>query len=250
MKLYKSPSSVLILVTIVIVLSNTGIVNALYVPHLGQFTSRDPVAGKFKEPLTLHRYLYCINDPINRIDPSGEMSYLETVESSSIGSWLMSSLTRAATTGLISGLKSGVIGLLKTQTGTGFAKGFVTGFTGGAVPAFFGLYGVVGQAVGGAITSGTESYLDGDSIGKMVANTLAGGAIGAISGKIWDKGYEWQNINAEGEKQLRLLLDPLMGSLSGDVEMLFKHLAIKFHVWDRWVDEFYKMLETVEATHE
>ena len=72
MKLYKSPSSVFILVTIAIVLSNTGIVNAMYDPHLGQFTSRDPVAGKFKEPLTLHKYLYCINDPINSVDPAGE----------------------------------------------------------------------------------------------------------------------------------------------------------------------------------
>jgi len=28
--------------------------------------------GDFKEPLTLHAYLYCANDPINFIDPTGE----------------------------------------------------------------------------------------------------------------------------------------------------------------------------------
>ncbi len=42
-----------------------------YDPYIYRFTSRDPVFGKFEEPLTLHKYLYCGNDPINRIDPFG-----------------------------------------------------------------------------------------------------------------------------------------------------------------------------------
>ena len=29
------------------------------------------MVGGFKEPMTLHRYLYCINDPVNKIDPDG-----------------------------------------------------------------------------------------------------------------------------------------------------------------------------------
>jgi RHS repeat-associated protein len=44
-----------------------------YDPTVQRFTSRDPVRGSFQKPLALHRYLYCANDPINRIDPSGEM---------------------------------------------------------------------------------------------------------------------------------------------------------------------------------
>jgi RHS repeat-associated protein len=43
-----------------------------YSPYLGRFTSRDPVRGQFKFPLTLHRYLYCNNSPANLIDPTGE----------------------------------------------------------------------------------------------------------------------------------------------------------------------------------
>jgi len=31
------------------------------------------VFGKFEEPLTLHMYLYCINDPINKTDPTGQL---------------------------------------------------------------------------------------------------------------------------------------------------------------------------------
>jgi RHS repeat-associated protein len=42
-----------------------------YDPHLGRFISRDPILGKFEEPLTLHKYLYCRNDPILFIDPDG-----------------------------------------------------------------------------------------------------------------------------------------------------------------------------------
>jgi len=39
--------------------------------HISRFTSRDLVFGRYKEPLTLHSYLYCINDPTNKIDPFG-----------------------------------------------------------------------------------------------------------------------------------------------------------------------------------
>jgi len=42
-----------------------------YDPHISRFTARDPIRGKFEEPMTLHVYLYCQNDPINRIDPFG-----------------------------------------------------------------------------------------------------------------------------------------------------------------------------------
>ncbi len=46
----------------------------MYDPYIYRFTSRDPVRGQFREPLTLHAYLYCLNDPINHTDPSGEFA--------------------------------------------------------------------------------------------------------------------------------------------------------------------------------
>jgi len=42
-----------------------------YDPHIGRFTARDLVDGQFEDTLSLHRYLYCQNEPINRIDPMG-----------------------------------------------------------------------------------------------------------------------------------------------------------------------------------
>ncbi len=34
--------------------------------------------GKFNAPMSLHAYLYCLNDPIDRSDPSGEISIIGT----------------------------------------------------------------------------------------------------------------------------------------------------------------------------
>jgi RHS repeat-associated protein len=45
-----------------------------YDPQIMRFTSYDPVFGEPFCPLTLHKYLYCLNNPINRFDPSGELS--------------------------------------------------------------------------------------------------------------------------------------------------------------------------------
>jgi RHS repeat-associated protein len=51
-----------------------------YNPRIYRFTCRDPLplAGAFGEPLTLHRYLYCINDPVNKIDSAGLWAYYIT----------------------------------------------------------------------------------------------------------------------------------------------------------------------------
>ena len=63
-----------------------------YDPYLNRFTSRDPVRGKFQEPLTLHRYLYAANNPINRIDPSGKTPLLfDMMATGFINSWRFAS---------------------------------------------------------------------------------------------------------------------------------------------------------------
>jgi RHS repeat-associated protein len=43
-----------------------------YILALYRFSTRDPYTGSSNEPLELHRYLYCQNDPVNAVDPSGE----------------------------------------------------------------------------------------------------------------------------------------------------------------------------------
>jgi RHS repeat-associated protein len=43
-----------------------------YDPQLMRFTAYDPVFGQFEEPMTLHKYLYCGNDPVNKVDLTGK----------------------------------------------------------------------------------------------------------------------------------------------------------------------------------
>ena len=62
----------------------------MYDPVLMRFTARDPVKGKFKDPLTLHKYLYCGNDPINKSDLSGE--YFFGIAGALIGQAMLSQL--------------------------------------------------------------------------------------------------------------------------------------------------------------
>jgi len=43
-----------------------------YSPHLYRFTGRDPADTTFfQKPLTFHKYLYCGNNPVNMVDPTG-----------------------------------------------------------------------------------------------------------------------------------------------------------------------------------
>jgi RHS repeat-associated protein len=49
-----------------------------YNPTLARFTARDPVFGDLQQPLTLHKYLYCGNNPLNYIDLSGLRAYYLT----------------------------------------------------------------------------------------------------------------------------------------------------------------------------
>lgn len=43
--------------------------------EVGRFLSRDPFAGELERPSTLHPYLYTHGDPVNSIDPTGEMEF-------------------------------------------------------------------------------------------------------------------------------------------------------------------------------
>lgn len=50
-----------------------------YNPAIGRFASRDPFVGIIERPLSLNDYLYAEGNPINAVDPSGEVVSVETV---------------------------------------------------------------------------------------------------------------------------------------------------------------------------
>ena len=45
-----------------------------YNPRLGRFISLDPIRGDLTNPLSLNRYVYAYNNPVNFIDPTGNIS--------------------------------------------------------------------------------------------------------------------------------------------------------------------------------
>ncbi len=48
-----------------------------YDPGTGRFLTRDPVSGFADSPASQNRYPYALGNPVNRVDPSGEMSVLQ-----------------------------------------------------------------------------------------------------------------------------------------------------------------------------
>jgi RHS repeat-associated protein len=46
-----------------------------YNPLNGTFNRIDPFSGNNQDPQSLHKYLYCHNNPVNNIDPSGESDF-------------------------------------------------------------------------------------------------------------------------------------------------------------------------------
>ncbi len=51
-----------------------------YEPALGRFSQKDIVRGQAASPLSLNRYGYCVNNPLNLVDPSG-MLFKELISS-------------------------------------------------------------------------------------------------------------------------------------------------------------------------
>ncbi|GBC93211.1 hypothetical protein HRbin15_01700 [bacterium HR15] len=47
-----------------------------YDPAVGRFLQQDPWLGSVYAPLTLNAYVYCLNDPVNAVDPSGERAFV------------------------------------------------------------------------------------------------------------------------------------------------------------------------------
>ncbi|MCS6920006.1 MAG: RHS repeat-associated core domain-containing protein [Fimbriimonadales bacterium] len=56
-----------------------------YDPVIGRFLQKDPWLGDLHQPLTLNAYGYCVNDPVNAVDPSGKMVWKVLLGISVIG---------------------------------------------------------------------------------------------------------------------------------------------------------------------
>ena len=165
-----------------------------YYPHIGRSTTRDPILGSFREPMTLHVYLYCLNDPVNRVDPSGEFTFHVAdaiitgsafyghainlaAYGASCGDWRFFDL--AAATGKFMKYAMGIalieplgpLDRIATYFGEGFIErtwGSRTGFTWGealavdvaAYAAYYGYMSLVEKELGIDVTDMMSDFID------------------------------------------------------------------------------------------
>jgi len=89
-----------------------------YQPTTGRFTAYDPLEGDPYAPITLHKYLYAGDDPINKIDPSGEFSIGEA-------------MTTVAIVGILASISyavpSHILGIVRNQMPVEWTGGLMYG---------------------------------------------------------------------------------------------------------------------------
>ena len=161
-----------------------------YEPEMNRFGQKDTLRGSIADGISLNRYLYCWNDPIDYIDPSGQLGIL--------GAAGLIGAIAGGVTGAVSavldahktGQKVTVRNVLK-GTAIGVASGMTAGVTAAATFASTGSVkiaataaGMAGGAVAGGLSSAINSIESGQSVGTVLKNTALGAAHGAVRGGV------------------------------------------------------------------
>jgi RHS repeat-associated protein len=129
-----------------------------YDPAIGRFLQKDPWLGSLALPLTLNRYGYCVNEPVQMVDPSGMI--LETLRDLY--------LTAFTTGGVFVGGRIGMAvgGAIGAKAGT-LVLPIVGTVSGAAVGSFVG--GAVGT-VGGALVGRLIGILTWPIVEELITN--------------------------------------------------------------------------------
>ena len=154
-----------------------------------RFASRDPHRGGLAQPLELHRYLYCLNDPINRVDLSGEMSFVEIGTSSAINASLY-----------------GGLGYLKGERGIGLLRPIFKGALLGGGASFLSA-GLQAKAVV-SIVKGLRS---------AAARGMLTGGLRTIASEVWDSRFDRDYEFHFSEVLTNVGIGMLMGGAKGKI---------------------------------
>ena len=154
-----------------------------YLPEWGRFLSRDTIEGTPNDPLSLHKYLYCSDNPVNMVDPSGhEGDLTSSLSAASINSALTSMAIGAPFRAYKAAkqFEAGVaLGDIAFDAATGIA---LDGAIGAALPGLFSIGSriapivritqVGGQVFGRAANSVWN--LNAIARGRMIEQTILG----------------------------------------------------------------------------
>jgi RHS repeat-associated protein len=183
-----------------------------YNPDNGRFASVDPFEGLLAEPMSRHRYLYGNANPVTYLDPSGEFSIAEVMQTSVINDILL-------LLGNI-GLGQRVAGLLSGGDNEIEWNGILSGGTASITPAYsyvagvltanltskdngYGpnglgrLQGIWAIFVGGAALGPVPISVSGSSL-ELKSPRLLGVSLGALSGGFLAGGASYGSIGFGG----------------------------------------------------
>ncbi len=157
-----------------------------YDPIILRLTGRDPVKGKYQEPLTLHQYLYCLNNPVNRTDPDGQFSlWMQAKEASvKVGAkiWAMNKIQASLT--LLNGIYNGYLNTIIGPQNMSDKQLFAIGFSAGVIEMQVGLkFGATAGTTAASIFQNTANQLGAEnkSLGWAAFDVALSALIGAAS---------------------------------------------------------------------
>ncbi|MDQ4682039.1 RHS repeat-associated core domain-containing protein, partial [Stenotrophomonas maltophilia group sp. RNC7] len=126
-----------------------------YNPYIGRFISEDSYWGEDTNPLSLNLYVYCYNDPIKFVDPTGHWG-------------ILSSITKAVTSAVTSVIKS--IGSSGSSSSSKSSSSSSSSKSSSSSNIAIGSYG-------------SSSSKSNTSIGSTVGTTI-GGILGGVAGSV------------------------------------------------------------------
>lgn len=160
-----------------------------YDPALMRFTGRDPERGKREEPLTLHKYLYCLNSPVDYVDPTGESllgllagfftdAYDEAKDAAAgLGALDYAKEVIGSAATWFNATISGTINMFFGPDSVSESKKFAIGFAAGALEIQVGMR--FGPAAGGTVGSTLKETLNQACSNDPLLSWSAAGKIGA-----------------------------------------------------------------------